>query len=206
MEQQQVNVTINGKKIQAPNALTVIQAVWHAGGTQVEGVGCLEGVCGSCRVMVKRANSPTVETQLGCQTLIEDGMQVIFLGFPSPTHHRYQLSDIQNSWESYAYFHHIFPEAKHCRMCHGCNVSCPKGIDVEQVVYLATKGRFRQAGKLFVECVMCNLCMTACPENIAPNHVGLFCRRVIPYFYLRPSNLISRLEEIRQGKHTINLD
>ena len=206
MQEKIVNVSINGKQIQAPQAISIIQAMWHAGEGHVEGVGCLEGVCGSCRVMVKRANSTHVDTELGCQTQIEDGMQVIFLGFPSPTHHRYQLSDIKDSWAVYDYFHQTFPEANHCRSCGGCDVSCPKGIEVQKGVKLAVEGHFRKAGDLFVECVMCNLCMTACPEDIAPNHVGVFARRVIPYFYLRPSNLISRLEEISQGKMTVKID
>lgn len=64
---------------------------------------------------------------------------------------------------------------------------------------LAAKGRFSEAGDLFIECVMCDLCMTACPEHISPNHVGLFSRRVTAYFHIRPSNLINRLETLRKG-------
>ncbi len=200
MTEELVHVTVNGKQVSAPASLSVIQAFWHAGYTKVDGVGCLEGVCGSCQIMVRRANSREVETRLGCQTLIEEGMQVIFVGFSTPTHHTYQLSDIGNSWDAYAQFHQIFPEASHCRACNGCTRSCPKEIEVRRGVDLAAKGNFRKAGELFLECVMCNLCMTACPENIAPNHVGLFCRRITAYFYIRPSNLISRLEEIRRGE------
>ncbi len=199
-EDKLVNVTINGKAITAPASLSTIQALWHAGYPRIKSVGCLEGVCGSCRVLVRRAGEPEVRTQLGCQTLIEEGMQVIFLLFPRPTHHTYQLEEIKSSWEVQGKFHEIFPEASHCRNCGGCNVSCPKGIEVERGVELATKGRFREAGELFVECVMCDLCLTACPERIAPNHVGLFSRRVTAYFHTRPSNLINRLEKLRKGQ------
>jgi hypothetical protein len=52
---------------------------------------------------------------------------------------------------------------------------------------------------------MCHLCMTTCPEFIAPNHVGLFCRRIMAYFHIRPSNLISRLEELRKGEMRVVL-
>lgn len=198
--EQQINVTIDGKVIKAPASLSTIQALWHAGYPRVKSVGCLEGVCGSCRIMVRRAGSAEVTMELGCQTLIEEGMEVNFLVFPTPTHHAYELSEINNSWEVQAHFSRIFPEADHCRHCSGCTTSCPKGIDVEKGVELACKGRFREAGELFIECVMCNFCMTACPEFIAPNHVGIFARRVTAYFHIRPSNLINRLEKLHRGE------
>ncbi|OOZ38581.1 ferredoxin [Solemya pervernicosa gill symbiont] len=192
-----VQLTINGNEITAPSSLSVIQALWHAGYPRVKSVGCLEGVCGSCRVLVRREDDADVSMELGCQTLVENGMQVIFLVFPTPTHHTYQLDEIKNSWDVQAQFHRIFPEAQDCRHCGGCVKTCPKGIDVEHGVRLANKGRFKEAGDLFIECIMCNLCMTACPELISPNHVGLFSRRVTAYFHIRPSNLINRLEALR---------
>ena len=202
---QQVTTIIEGKSINAPDNLSIIQALWHAGYPRVKSVGCLEGVCGSCRVMVRRAGDTQVSMELGCQTLVEEGMQVVFLVHPTPTHHKYELSTIENSWNVQAEFHRIFPEASHCRHCHGCTTTCPKGITVEKGVELACEGKFREAGELFVECIMCNLCMTGCPEEIAPNHVGLFARRVTAYFHTRPSNLINRLEEMRQGNHKVQL-
>jgi succinate dehydrogenase/fumarate reductase-like Fe-S protein len=204
--QQLVNVVIDGKAIQAPSSLSVIQALWYAGYPRVKGVGCLEGVCGSCRVLVRRADDAGVSMELGCQTLVEEGMQVLFLVFPNPTHHHYQLDDIKNSWDVQGQFHRIFPEASQCRHCGGCQRACPKGINVELGVELASKGRFREASELFVECIMCNLCMTGCPEEIAPNHVGLFARRVTAYFHIRPSNLINRLEKVRQGELVVDIN
>lgn len=198
-----VKVTINGTEIRAPTSLSTIQALWYAGYPRVKSVGCLEGVCGSCRILARRAGANEVKMALGCQTLIEEGMEVIFLVFPNPTHHTYQLKDIPNSWEVQAKFHHIFPEAAQCRHCGGCDKSCPKDIQIERGVELASKGRFGEAGDLFSECVMCNFCMTACPEFIAPNHVGLFARRVTAYFHTRPSNLINRLEQLRKGEYSI---
>lgn len=200
-----ISLTINGKSIAAPESLSVIQALWHAGYPRVKGIGCLQGVCGSCRVMVRRADSQEVKLELGCQLLVEEGMQVSFLVFPNPTHHTYELTGIKNSWEVQARFHQIFPEAGHCRHCGGCDLSCPKGIAVERGVELAAKGRFSEAGDLFIECVMCDLCMTACPELIAPNHVGLFSRRVTAYFHIRPSNLINRLETLRKGELQVDI-
>jgi succinate dehydrogenase/fumarate reductase-like Fe-S protein len=200
-----VNVIIDGKAITSPASLSVIQALWHAGYPRVKSVGCLEGVCGSCRVMVRRAGETEVNMELGCQTLVEDGMQVVFLVFPNPTHHNYQLEEIKNSWDVQAEFHRIFPEAGQCRHCDGCNKACPKEVEVEKGVELACDGKFREAGELFIECIMCNLCMTGCPEQISPNHVGLFARRVTAYFHTRPSNLINRLEELRKGNLQVQI-
>lgn len=202
----EVSLTINGKAIIAPASFSVIQALWHAGYPRVKGVGCLNGVCGSCRVMVRHAGAKELKMALGCQLLIEQDMDVFFLVFPTPSHHNYRLSEMKNSWDVQTNFHRIFPEAKNCRNCHGCNEACPKGIDVESAVGLANKGQFSEAGELFVECVMCNLCMTGCPEFIDPNHVGLFARRVTGYFHTRPSNLINQLGAINRGELDVITD
>ena len=200
----EVHLTVNGKPITVPPSLSVIQALWRAGYPRVQGVGCLEGVCGSCRVLVRRAGSKEINMEMGCQTLVEKGMNVMFLAFPTKVPHKYKLNKIPNSWEVQSEFHTIFPEAKNCRSCHGCTTACPKQIPVEDGVKLAAQGKFKEAGELFFDCIMCDLCMTGCPEQIAPNHVGLFARRVTAYFHTRPSNLINRLEKIRTGEVQIN--
>lgn len=203
MGKKKINLNINGNDISVPSSMSAIQAVWHAGYPMVHGVGCLEGVCGACKVMVRRAAGRKITTELGCQTLVEEGMQIIFLVFPTSNHHTYNLNDFNNSWETQGQFHQVFPEAANCRHCGGCTKTCPKEIDVEKGVALAVEGKFHESGELFLECVMCGLCLTACPERITPNHVGLFCRRISAYFHIRPSNLINRLEEIRKGKHFV---
>lgn len=193
-----VVLTINGQAVTAVKGMTLVEAAWHAGVSRVTGVGCLEGVCGSCRVMLGRGREVTVG--LACQTFVEDGIQVVFLpAAPAPRHH-YDINDFKDGWDIHARFHAIFPEASRCRHCHGCVASCPKGIAVEDGVALAAAGRYRDAGEAFIECVMCELCDVACPELIAPAHVGLFCRRVTAHFHLRPPNLIYRLEALRQKR------
>jgi len=201
-----VSLSVNGQLIHAPDSLSVIQALWHAGYPRVKGVGCLDGVCGSCRIMVRYAGSTELKMALGCQLLVEEGMDIFFAVFDTPSQHRYDLSEINTSWDVQTQFHKIFSEAENCRHCGGCNKTCPKGINVEEGVELAVKGRFRESGELFVDCVMCNLCMTGCPEFIDPNHVGLFSRRVTGYFHTRPSNLINRLVKIDTGALDVDID
>lgn len=201
----EITLTIDGNTISVPHKMTAIQAVWHGGKPLIHGVGCLEGVCGACKIVVRRKDDLQVTTELGCQTLVEDGMDVIFLKHPTPNHHSYVLSDFENSWDMETRFHSIFPEARDCRHCGGCNNACPKGIEVEKVVNLSAEGKFKEAGALFFECVMCGLCISSCPERITPNHVGLFARRIDAFFHIRPSNLINRLLEIEEGKHKIEI-
>ncbi len=201
--QEYVAVTINGQQISAGATLSVIEALWHTGNTRIKGVGCLEGVCGSCRILVRRANRSKVTMELACQTYVEKGMHVIFPPFPPSALRSYQLTDIKNSQEIELQFQHLFPEVNQCRSCGGCTESCPKGINVEQGMHLAAKGQFRETGELFIECIMCDLCQTACPEFIDPQYVGLFSRRVTAFFHLQPANLMHRLEQLQQGHLTV---
>jgi succinate dehydrogenase/fumarate reductase-like Fe-S protein len=196
--QTSVALTINGLAVNAPSGMTIVEAAWHGGVPRVTGVGCLEGVCGSCRIMLRRGSQVTVG--LACQTFVEKDIEVVFLPPASAPQHHYEISDFKDGWDIQARFQKIFPEASRCRHCHGCDNSCPKGIAVEEGVALAAAGRFRDAGEAFFECIMCELCDVACPELIAPAHVGLFCRRVTAHFHLRPPNLIHRLEELRQDR------
>lgn len=197
-EGQSVVLTINGLTVSAHEGATVVEAAWEGGVPRVNSIGCMEGVCGSCRIMLKRGTK--VSLGLACQTFVEEGLEVIFLPPQSAPRHHYELSDFKDGWDIHARFQEIFPEAARCRHCHGCNVSCPKDIKVEEGVAQASAGRFQAAGEIFFECVMCDLCDSACPEFIAPAHVGLFSRRVTAHFHLRPPNLINRLEELRQEK------
>src|SRR6478672_1734273 len=72
-----VCLSIEGHQVEAPANCSILQAFVHAGQTLVQGVGCMgQGVCGSCRVMVRRSGEQEVKTALACETLIEDGMQV----------------------------------------------------------------------------------------------------------------------------------
>src|SRR3954467_12173573 len=67
MTEQLVRITIDGKAIEVAPANTVIQALALSGEPLSENVGCMgQGVCGSCRCMVRRLGSPEVKTELAC--------------------------------------------------------------------------------------------------------------------------------------------
>ncbi|MGO4326947.1 2Fe-2S iron-sulfur cluster-binding protein [Cupriavidus sp. 2TAF22] len=203
-----VRLTIEGHQIDAPPDCSILQAFLHAGETLVEGVGCMgQGVCGSCRVLVRRSGEPEVNTALACETLIEEGMQVASLDyFTAPARHVYRMEDLDDSWQVLHVIEQTFPEASHCRHCSGCDRACPKGLDVQRGVNLAVEGKLAESGRVFDECVMCNLCTLACPELIRPNHLGLFVRRMTASLSLRPANLMRRLQQIENGEMKIDFD
>ena len=199
-------VTIDGKAFDVPASKTVIQACTLSGEPLLQNVGCMgQGVCGSCRCMVRRAGSREVKAELACETLVEDGMQVSFIDYFAPRQpHVYQIEEVHDSWRVNAQLNDIFPEAKHCRHCSGCDRACPKDIEVQLGVNLASAGDIRGASDVFEDCVMCNLCTLACPEYIRPNHVGLFARRAVAALSLRPNDLITRLQQIDSGEMRVD--
>jgi succinate dehydrogenase/fumarate reductase-like Fe-S protein len=203
-----VRLSIEGRGIEAPASSSLLQAFVHAGQTLVEGVGCMgQGVCGSCRVMVRRAGQSDVRTELACETVVEEGMQAAFLDyFTASVRHVYRLQDIGDSWDALRRVGEVFPEAAHCRHCGGCDRACPKGLDVQRGVNLAVDGRLGASAEVFDECVMCDLCTLACPEHIRPNHLGLFVRRLIATHTLRPADLMRRLQQIERGELAIDFD
>jgi ferredoxin len=208
MEDHPVRVTIEGRTFAAPDSNSILQAYLHSGEALLKNVGCMgQGVCGSCRCMVRRAGSSDVTTELACETRVEDGMQVSFMDyFTSRRPHVYQIEDVRDSWSVYRQVDEIFPEAKHCRHCSGCDRACPKNIQVQRGVNLSVAGDIYHASELFDLCVMCNLCTLACPEHIRPNHVGTFVRRAVAALSLPPSDLIARLHQIESGEMTVDLN
>lgn len=206
-----INLTINGAAVTAPVNHSVIQALWHSKIPRIKGIGCLDGVCGSCRIFVRKNTNSKPFTALACETRIEEGMLAVFPPFTRYTHQqkqqqKFQLTDIKETKDIRPNFQRLFPEVDHCRHCGGCTQSCPKGIDVETGVNLAAKGEFRAAGDTFSECVMCDFCISACPDAIAPSFIGLFSRSVTAITQAPPPNLLQRLEALKQGQYQVETD
>lgn len=206
MQEKLVKLNVDGRDVQAPPTMSVIEALWYAGYSHVEGIGCMQGVCGSCRIMVQYPDSREVNMQLACETLVEQGMQVNHISFEERRDtHRYQIEDFNDTWQGVGQIQEVFPEARDCRHCGGCDTACPAGIPVQQGVAMAAGADTGaldpiEAGKLFDHCVMCNLCTHACPENIAPNQLGLLVRRLSASLLLRPTNLVVRLQQLQHGE------
>jgi hypothetical protein len=60
-----------------------------------------QGVCGSCRCLVRKAGERAAETRLACETTVEDGMQVSFIDYYLPDHvHHYRPHDLRDGWQA----------------------------------------------------------------------------------------------------------
>jgi len=206
MTEKTVRLSIDGREVVADSSRSILQAYVESGGVLVSNVGCMgQGVCGSCRCMVRREGSKDVTMELGCETQVEDGLQVAFVSYFQPKRpHVYDLETITDSWSLFEAINEIFPQAKSCRHCGGCDRACPRGLDVQKGVELVVAGDVHGAAEIFAECIMCNLCTLACPERIRPNHLGLFLRRASTAMSLRPVELMQRLREIESGKMIVD--
>ncbi|MFC7555684.1 4Fe-4S dicluster domain-containing protein [Pseudoroseomonas wenyumeiae] len=203
-----VSLVFDGHPILAEAGASLLQAWGAAGLPLTENIGCMgQGVCGACRVLVRRQGERLAGTALACETQVEEGMQISFIDhFPAHRSHTYDLRALTDSWTALEQIDTVFPEAKNCRHCDGCDRACPKGIEVQRMVNLAAAGQAFDAAALFDHCVMCNLCVAACPEHIDPAHLGQFVRRMSASLTLRPADLITRLREIDQGGQPVDFD
>src|SRR4051794_33996734 len=67
MAEEMLRVIIEGEALEIPASSTIIQAYVFSGQPLLNNVGCMgQGVCGSCRCMVRRAGSREVKTELAC--------------------------------------------------------------------------------------------------------------------------------------------
>lgn len=203
-----LTLVFDGRTVRTRPGVSLLQAWIGAGLPLTENVGCMgQGVCGACRVLVRRPGERLAGTALACEMPAEDGMQVAFLDhFPARRPHGYDLGALTDSWAVPGCIDDVFPEARHCRHCNGCDRACPKGIEVQRMVNLAAEGHVFAAADLFDRCVMCNLCVVACPEHIDPAHLGQFVRRLAAAQTLRPADLMQRLRQIEDGAQAIDPD
>lgn len=202
-----IHINIDGREITTAPAKSIIEAFVESGASLTVGVGCMgQGVCGSCRVLIRRKGEKAVQTALACETSVEDGMQVSSLDYFMPRQEHVYEPQAKDTWDGLQSLKQVFPEAEHCRHCGGCDRACPKGIEVQKGVNAAVAGQLYQSAAIFDECVMCNLCQLGCPEHISPNHLGLFVRRSIASSTLRPGDLMHRLHQLETGQCSVDIN
>jgi len=194
-----IGVEIMGKPYRVPEGISVVQAYWHTGQEVIRGIGCLGGVCGACSTVYRTQNNHELQTGLGCQLLVQEGMS--FSLMPNHPVHRatYQLEKIKDpKQELFKYF----PESSMCRNCNACTEACPQDINVREGLWKAVFGDFEGASDEFMSCVMCGLCVPVCIADIASNQVGLYARRTYGKFFAPgPEGLKRRIQEIDEGKY-----
>lgn len=203
-----ISLIVNGQQLKADEGSSILEAVMQSGEPVIDNIGCAgQGVCGSCRVLIRHQGEKKVTAALACEAKVEEGLQVSFLDhLPISRQHVYTTNDWEGkTWHILQRINEVFPEAKHCRHCGGCDNACPKHLEVQKGVNMAAAGDLN-AATIFNECIMCNLCTIACPEMISPNHLGTYVRRLTTAMTLRPSDLLHRLHQIESGEMTIDID
>ena len=148
MSENLLTLTIDGHEVKASADSSIIQAYARSGNAITANVGCMgQGVCGSCRCMIRKEGEREVTTALACETKVEEGMQVSFLDYFIPEHIQYyDVGEIGDGWNWLDDTAKAFPEAQNCRHCGGCNRACPKGLQVENGVAQVVSGDFGAAG------------------------------------------------------------
>lgn len=186
-----ITIELEGRKIQVPIGVTVIEALWDTGHDVKRGIGCLSGLCGACTIAYMEDNGRRVKFGLGCQTLVQPNMNVIMMPFfPSrrAIHDQTALTD-PGKWLA-----EFYPELQSCNNCKYCNI-CPEWIVVAKVMQEAMRGDFAAVAKGMRSCIMCGLCASRCPHGISPHFVGMFLQRAWGCSQPQPGNLSRRLAE-----------
>lgn len=103
MSQNLLILTIDGHEVKASADSSIIQAYARSGSAITANVGCMgQGVCGSCRCMIRKEGEREVTTALACETKVEEGMQVSFFDYFIPEHIQYydvsEVGDAGTGW------------------------------------------------------------------------------------------------------------
>lgn len=187
-----ITIELEGRKIRVPEGLTVIEALWDTGHDVKRGVGCLSGLCGACTVAYLEKEGKKVKFGLGCQKVVEEGLNVIMLPYFPARLARYLLESMETPLKQLP---EIYPELYTCNDCKACNI-CPEWINVAGVMKAAKDGDYETATGHIMDCIMCGLCASRCPKGIAPQHVALFIQRALAKERAFPPNLQKRLDQL----------
>jgi Fe-S oxidoreductase len=192
-----ITIELEGRKIRVPGEVTVIEALWDTGHDVKRGVGCLSGLCGACTVAYLEKGGKKAKFGLGCQKVVEDGLNVIMMPYFPSRVARYLLDTMEDPLARLA---EVYPELYTCDDCKACNV-CPEWINVAGVMKAAKGADYETATEHIMDCIMCGLCASRCSKGIAPQHVALFIQRALAKERPFPPNLRRRLEEVASLHH-----
>ncbi len=188
-----VTIKIEGRMIEVPENMTVTEALWNTGYDITRGIGCLSGLCGACSMVYRPKGAKRAKFGLGCQTVVQDGMDVIMVPFyPSKTAH-YNISELDHPIEK---LRDMYPEIDKCTQCGRCTYACPEWIHVSDAVKKSEDGKYEEVSRMMKPCIMCDLCAAVCHEDISPHFVALYIQRALAKEKLMPKRLIERFLNI----------
>ncbi|UCH79498.1 MAG: 4Fe-4S dicluster domain-containing protein [Candidatus Coatesbacteria bacterium] len=186
-----------GRKHRVPAGLTILQAMEFSGYTLVRGVGCRGGVCGACSAAYRLADDYHLKSGLACQTVVEDGMELVQLPFFPGNKAVYEVEAITPDESTLREF---YPEIARCMGCNSCTLICPQNLEVMEYMSAALRGDVAKVAELSFECILCRLCATRCPADEVQPFVAILARRLYGRHLAPPSpHLAQRVAEIKEG-------
>lgn len=197
MQQEMVDIYLQGKKYSVPAALTIMDAMEYAGYKLVRGCGCRSGFCGACATIYRIKGQTELKVCLSCQTKVEKDMYVAYLPFFPGNKKTFDINNIKPDKQIMAY---LYPEIYSCIGCNACTKTCPQGLEVMQYIAYAQRGDFEKCAHASFDCVACGICASRCPAQITHAQVGLLARRLTGKYISPPSeHLQQREQEIQSG-------
>jgi len=202
-EVEKVTISIMGRQHRVPAGLTILQAMEFSGYVLVRGVGCRGGVCGACSAAYRLPDDYRLKSGLACQTVVEDGMELVQLPFFPGNKAVYEVEAIAPDESTLRKF---YPEIARCMGCNSCTLICPQNLEVMEYMAAALRGDVAKVAELSFECILCRLCATRCPADEVQPFVAILARRLYGRHLAPPSpHLAQRVAEIKEGTYETGL-
>jgi succinate dehydrogenase/fumarate reductase-like Fe-S protein len=199
-----ISMRLMGKEYHVPHGLTILTAIEYAGYKLVRGSGCRAGFCGACPTIYRKGNDHKMHTALACQTMVEDGMNLVQIPFVPITRQNYDIEEVAPEPNIVLQY---YPEVARCISCNTCSRACPQNMQVMDYIQAALRGDFERASQLSFDCIQCGICSSRCPVDIKHYHVGQLVRRIYGKYIVPPSEHLSqRMEELDAGLYAAELD
>ena len=194
-----IPIYILTRKYYVPEGSTIITAMEYAGFKLKKGVGCREGFCGACATLYRLPDDYKLHGGLGCQTVIQDEMQIVQLPYTPSVKSIYNIEEMEPEIDIFTKY---YPELFRCLSCNTCTKICPQEIEVMDYVQAAIRGDFEKAAEISFDCLACGLCSARCPAEITQFNVALLARRMYGRYLTKKGKFLNdRIKEIESGKY-----
>ncbi len=200
-----ISITVGEERVSFRPGVTILQALLESGGPPsplFHGIGCMGGVCGACLISFRVPGEAAARTGLACQTLVSDGMSLLFLPNDPTRPARYAVGPAPGRED----LSRLYPTTRRCTACGACTMVCPQGLDVMGGVRAAISGEFEKTAEKFTACILCGLCASVCDVSVLPHRVGIWSRRAVAASLPIPDSLLLRAQEIAQGRYALEMD
>ena len=170
-----VPIFIMGKRYEAPESLTIMQAMEYAGFKFIRGCGCRGGICGACATVYRKPGDYKIYVGLACQTVVEPEMYLTQIPFYPANRAGYRFEELKSAPEE---IFKLYPELFRCVACNACTKVCPMNIETMDAVSALKQGDIKRAAELTFDCIQCGLCTSRCFGELPQHHIFQLARRI----------------------------